>query len=86
MGTLAAGACPMPVSYRMPAAERDQLMALVEPALNIFIRDLQRRPCRYGVPRVTGISHGSGLGDHEPESLTCGPYDLRDGESDAELA
>src|SRR5262245_38945309 len=35
VGTLAAyklGACPMPVSYRMPAAERDQLMALAEPA------------------------------------------------------
>ena len=35
VGTLAAyklGACPMPVSYRMPAAERDQLMALAQPA------------------------------------------------------
>jgi bile acid-coenzyme A ligase len=35
VGTLAAyklGACPMPVSYRMPAAERDQRMALAEPA------------------------------------------------------
>jgi bile acid-coenzyme A ligase len=35
VGTLAAyklGACPMPVSYRMPAAERDQLIALAEPA------------------------------------------------------
>jgi bile acid-coenzyme A ligase len=35
VGTLAAyklGACPMPVSHRMPAAERDQLMALAEPA------------------------------------------------------
>src|SRR5262245_13675198 len=34
VGTLATyklGACPMPVSYRMPAAERDQLMALAEP-------------------------------------------------------
>ncbi len=26
------GACPMPVSYRMPAAERDQLIALASPA------------------------------------------------------
>lgn len=26
------GACPMPVSHRMPAAERDQLMALASPA------------------------------------------------------
>jgi acyl-CoA synthetase (AMP-forming)/AMP-acid ligase II len=35
VATLAAyklGACPMPVSYRMSAAERDQLMALAEPA------------------------------------------------------
>ena len=35
VATLAAyklGGCPMPVSYRMPAAERDQLMALAEPA------------------------------------------------------
>ena len=35
VGTLAAyklGACPMPISYRLPAAERDQLMALAEPA------------------------------------------------------
>lgn len=35
VATLAAyklGACPMPVSYRMPAAERDQLMALATPA------------------------------------------------------
>ena len=31
VGTLAAyklGACPMPVSYRMPAAERDQLIGM----------------------------------------------------------
>jgi len=27
------GACPMPISYRMPAAERDQLMALAQPAV-----------------------------------------------------
>ena len=36
VGTLAAyklGACPMPVSYRTPAAERDQLMALAQPAV-----------------------------------------------------
>ena len=36
VGTLAAlklGACPMPVSYRMPAIERDQLLALAEPVL-----------------------------------------------------
>src|SRR5262245_50353005 len=35
VGTWAAyklGACPMPVSHRMPAQERDQLMALAEPA------------------------------------------------------
>ena len=35
VGTLAVyklGACPMPVSYRMPTAERDQLMALAQPA------------------------------------------------------
>jgi len=36
VGTLAAyklGACAMPVSYRMPASERDRLLALAEPAL-----------------------------------------------------
>ncbi len=34
VGTLSAyklGACPLPVSHRMPASERDQLMALAEP-------------------------------------------------------
>ena len=28
LGAYRLGACPMPVSYRMPAAERDQLIAL----------------------------------------------------------
>src|SRR5499426_3665411 len=35
VGTLAVyklGACPMPISYRISAAERDQLMALAQPA------------------------------------------------------
>ena len=35
VATLAAyklGACPMPVGYRLPAAERDQLIALASPA------------------------------------------------------
>src|SRR5262245_51755528 len=42
VGTLAAyklGACPMPVSYRMPAAERDQLMALAQPAVVLSDND-----------------------------------------------
>jgi len=42
VGTLAAyklGACPMPVSHRMPAAERDQLIALARPAVVLSDND-----------------------------------------------
>jgi bile acid-coenzyme A ligase len=56
VATLAAyklGACPMPVSHRMPPAERDQLIALASPAA--IISD---------APELQGISRGE-MGDLE---------------------
>lgn len=71
VATLAAyklGACPMPISHRMPAAERDALMALAKPAA--IISD---------APELSGITRHEmrtleAYPDHPPPDVVPQPF------------
>lgn len=71
VATLAAykvGACPMPVSHRMPAAERDQLLGLANPA--VIVSDA---PELKGISRAA-MSESSQYSDVSPPDAVPQPF------------